>query len=167
MQVKDVMTRDVVIFTPRNTLDFALKAFAKKCISGAPVVSGEKLVGMVTEYDIIKVIDIHATKSGIASVPHFLAVLATSKSKDRSAELRKKMKSAADMKIEDFMTREPISISKDADIMEAARLIDVHKVNRLPVTEKGKLLGIVTRSDIIRAVSMFDAKLASVKGKGK
>ena len=157
MFVRDVMTRDVVIFNPKNTLDFALKTFARKGVSGAPVVSGDRLVGMITEYDIIRVLDIYAARSKLASVPHFLAVLAGAKSKDMSDELRRKAKLAGEMKIEDFMTREPITVNKDADVTEAARLIDVHKVNRLPVAEKGRLLGIVTRSDIIRAIASLGA----------
>lgn len=168
MLVKDVMTRDVMIFTVKDTLKFALNAFAKKGVSGAPVVSGDKLVGMITEYDIIRVLDIHAPKVGLASVPHLLAVLASAKNKDRSEELRRKVRAAADMKIGEFMTRKPISVSRDTDIMEAARLIDMHKVNRLPVAEKGKLVGIVTRSDIIRAVAKIEATLVYGKaGKRK
>jgi CBS domain-containing protein len=169
MLVKDAMTRDVMVLTPKDSMDFALKSFAKRGVSGAPVVTGEKLVGMITEYDIIKAVDIHATKSKLASVPHFLAVLANAKNRDRSDELRRSVKAASDMKIGEFMTREPISISKDADILDAARLIDVHKINRLPVTEKGKLIGIVTRSDIIRAVAKMDADItaAAAGAKGK
>lgn len=170
MLVKDAMTRDVMVLTPRDTLDFALKAFARRGVSGAPVVSGDKLVGMITEYDIIKAVDIHATKSKLASVPHMLAVLAGAKTRDRSEELRRSVRAASDMKIGDFMTREPISISKDADILDAARLIDIHKVNRLPVSEKGRLIGIVTRSDIIRAVANLEASLlagARAKKSGK
>jgi CBS domain-containing protein len=167
MFVRDAMNRDVVVFSPKDTLDFALKTFARKGVSGAPVVSADKLVGMISEYDIIKAVDIHATKSKLASVPHLLAVIAGAKNKDRSDELRKSVRAASDMKIGEFMTRDPISISKDADILEAARLIDVHKVNRLPVTEKGKLLGIVTRSDIIRAVARMEDELLAAQVKSK
>jgi CBS domain-containing protein len=171
--VKDVMTRDVVVFSPQNTLDFALKAFAKKGVSGAPVVSGERLVGMVTEYDVIKVMDIHAAKSKLASIPHFLAIMAGTKNEEASERLRRSAKDAGSMMIEDFMTKDPVSVGKDTTMLDAARLIDVHKVNRLPVTEKGKLLGIITRSDIIRAVAGMDAQLSaganaqSKKGKPK
>lgn len=164
MLVKDAMRRDVVVFSPKDTLDFALKSFAKKGVSGAPVVSGDKLVGMISEYDIIKAVDIHATKSRLASVPHVLAIIAGAKSRDRSDELRRSVRASSDMKIGDFMTRDPVSISKDADILDAARLIDVHKINRLPVTEKGRLLGIVARSDIISAVARMEEEILAAGG---
>jgi len=65
------------------------------------------------------------------------------------------------------MTREPVIISKDADIMEAARLIDTYKVNRLPVVENGKVVGIVTRNDVIKAVARLEDKLCSPSRKPK
>jgi CBS domain-containing protein len=53
----------------------------------------------------------------------------------------------------DIMTSDPVTISRDADLTEAAQLMAKHKFSGLPVTEKGKLVGIITKSDIIRAVA--------------
>jgi CBS domain-containing protein len=53
----------------------------------------------------------------------------------------------------DIMTAEPLTVSKDANLTDAAQLMAKHKFSGLPVTEKGKLAGIITKSDIIRAVA--------------
>jgi len=159
MKIKDIMSDKVITFKPDDTLHSALETFTDRNISGAPVVRDGKLVGLITELDIIKVIDIYTPKVHFTSMPHFFLVLAGLKSRSKAAELKKKVTAASKLKVEDFMTRDPVVISKEADIMEAARLIDTYKVNRLPVVEKGKVKGIVTRNDVIKAVAKLEDEI--------
>jgi CBS domain-containing protein len=159
MKVKDIMTSKVITFKPEATLHQALKTFTEKNISGAPVVDNGKIVGLVTELDIIKVLDIYMPKIHFTSMPHFFLVLAGLKSKRKTTELKKKVMAASKLMISDFMSREPVVINKEADIMEAARLIDTYKVNRIPVIEDKKVVGILTRNDIIKAVAKLDWEL--------
>ena len=159
MKIMEIMTEKVITFSPDNSLHDALKTFTEKNISGAPVVNKGKLVGLITELDIIKVIDIYTPKVHFTSMPHFFLVLAGLKSRSKAAELKKKVMAASRLKLDDFMTREPVVIRKDADIMEAARLIDTYKVNRLPVLDDGKVVGIVTRNDVIKAVARLECQL--------
>jgi len=165
MKVKDIMTRDVITFQPDKTLHYALEIFTKKGISGAPVVEDGKLIGLITELDIIKVLDIYMPKIHFTSVPQFFLVLAGLKSKRKTTELKKKIMAASKLRVDDFMTKQPVVIDKKADIMEAARLIDTYKVNRLPVIEDEKVVGILTRNDIIRAVAKLDGELLRRKQK--
>jgi len=165
MKVKDIMTRDVITFQPDKTLHYALETFTKKDISGAPVVEDGKLIGLITELDIIKVLDIYMPKIHFTSVPQFFLVLAGLKSKRKTTELKKKIMAASKLRVDDFMTKQPVVIDKKADIMEAARLIDTYKVNRLPVIEDEKVVGILTRNDIIRAVAKLDGELLRRKQK--
>jgi CBS domain-containing protein len=153
------MSDNVITFKPDDTLHAALETFTNKGISGAPVVKEGKLVGLITELDIIKVIDIYTPKVHFTSMPHFFLVLAGLKSRSKATELKKKVMAASKLRVEDFMTREPVIIKKEAEIMEAARLIDTYKVNRLPVVEKGKVVGIVTRNDVIKAVASLEEKM--------
>ncbi len=165
MKVRDIMTRKVITFKPDDTLHRALDTFTKNNISGAPVLKEGKLVGLITELDIIKVIDIYTPKVHFTSMPHFFLVLAGLKSRNKAAELKKKIIAASKLMIEDFMTRDPVIIGPDADIMEAARIIDTYKVNRIPIVEKGKLQGIVTRNDIIKAVARLEFNISKTAGK--
>ncbi|MBN2330338.1 MAG: CBS domain-containing protein [Candidatus Aenigmarchaeota archaeon] len=167
MKVKEIMTKEVITFKPDDTLHRALMVFTKRGISGAPVVDGEKLLGLVTELDIIKVLDIYMPRIHFTSVPHFFLVLAGLKSKSKTTELKKKIIAASKLRVDSFMTKQPVIIDKNADIMEAARLIDTYKVNRIPVMEEGKLVGILTRNDIIKAVARLDLDLIKMKPKCK
>ena len=167
MKVKDIMTKDVITFKPDDTLHKALMVFTKRRISGAPVVEDDKLMGLVTELDIIKVLDIYMPKIHFTSVPHFFLVLAGLKSKSKTTELNKKIMAASRLRVDSFMTKQPVIIGKDADMMEAARLIDTYKVNRIPVIDEDKLVGILTRNDIINAVARLDVDLIKLKMKGK
>jgi CBS domain-containing protein len=165
MKVKDIMTRNVITFRPDDTLHKALDVFTKQGISGAPVVKDGKFAGLITELDIIKVIDIYTPRVHFTSMPQFFLVLAGLKSRSRATELKKKVMAASRLKVEDCMTKEPVTIEENADIMEAARIIDTYKVNRIPVLDRGRVKGIITRNDLIKAVAKLDGMLA--KGKKK
>ena len=167
MKVKDIMTKELITFKPDDTLHKALMVFSKSRISGAPAVDGTKLLGLVTEMDIIKVLDIYMPRIHFTSVPHFFLVLAGLKSKSKTTELKKKIIAASKIKVESFMTKQPVIIGKESDIMEAARLIDTYKVNRIPVLDGDKLVGILTRNDIINAVARLDTELLKIKKKCK
>jgi len=159
------MTKNLITFKPDDSLHRALEVFTERGISGAPVVKDGKLIGLITELDIIKVIDIYTPKVHFTSMPHFFLVLAGLKNRKKAAELKKKVMAASKLKIEDFMTKEPVTIDEDAYIMEAARIVDTYKVNRIPVMKRGKLTGIITRNDIINAVARLDGLLITKKRK--
>jgi CBS domain-containing protein len=162
MKVKDIMTRDVITFKPEDTLHKALEVFTQKGISGAPVIQKGRLVGMVTEVDVIKVLDIYTPKIHISSLPQFFLVLASLKSRKKTTALKNEVAAASKLEISDFMSRDVVTIGKNEHIMEVAKLLDTYKINRLPVVEKGKLIGIVTRSDLIKAVARLDGQLNKV-----
>jgi len=159
MKVKDIMTRSLITLRPDDTLHKVLETFTTREISGAPVVENGKLVGLITELDIIRILDIYTPKIHFTSMPHFFLVLAGLKSKRKTTELKKKIMVAAKLKIYDCMTKEPVVLEENADIMEAARLIDTYKVNRIPIMGKGKVVGILTRNDLIKAVAKLDGDL--------
>ena len=163
MKVKDIMTKDVITFRMDDTIHTALETFTQKNISGAPVIDKGKPVGMITEVDIIKVLDIYTPKVHFTSMPQFFLVLAGLKSKKRTTELKKEIMAASKLKVQDVMTTNPVTISKNEDLMELAKMLDTYKINRLPVVEKGKLIGIVTRSDVIKAVAALDGQLCRIE----
>jgi CBS domain-containing protein len=67
-------------------------------------------------------------------------------------ELKKDIKKIENVKIKNIMSKKVVSIHPEASIFDAAELMDKHDVNRLPVIENGKLVGIVARADIIKAI---------------
>ena len=168
MKLKDIMTRKVFAFSPEDTLHDALRLFTKKRIGGAPVVDKGKLIGLVTEFDVIRVLDIYTPKIHLTSAPHFLLVIAGLRGKKKFNKLEMEVKAAARLKIKDFMSRNPITMNPDADIMDAARFIDKYKITRIIVLNKAKKVsGIVTRNDIIKAITLIDGRMEELKPRRK
>jgi CBS-domain-containing membrane protein len=144
MRVEDVMTRDVITVTPASPLKSAVTLFLAHGISGLPVVEGNRLVGVVSESDIV------AKETSGYSDGEVSHTGATHLRREREAET-----------VAQAMTAEPVSVEPWVPIWAAADLMAVHDVNRLPVVDAdGSLLGIVTRADLVRAFARSDQAIA-------
>ena len=153
MLVKDVMTKNVVKFSIEDSIVKVLKAFSKKKISGGPVLKGKEIVGMITDVDIIANLDIYTPRIHFNSNPDFLLILAGLKSKRKAEEIENEMKVMKKFKVKDFMTKRVFTINQKETITEAARIMHEKEITRLPVIDDDKkLVGIVARQDIIRAL---------------
>ncbi len=153
MLVKDVMTRNVVSLSPEETLASATKKLVKSNITGAPVV-GKKgaVLGMVTETDILRTIDVYMPQVRFTNNNLFSIILTVMKSKDEFKDIRSEVIGAGKLLVKDAMSRKPICIDHGKTVMDAVKLMNKYSVNRLPVMRKGKLVGIVARADVIRAL---------------
>lgn len=141
--VKDVMTYLVVTFHPNDSVTEAARRLVRNRISGAPVVEYGKVVGVVSEADLVRA----CIKSDLLDAPR--DVLGTLSGVTQT-ETRAR---AADLKVEDVMTREAITVELEATVYEAAELLDRYGVSRVPVVQDGYLVGIIARADIVRAVA--------------
>lgn len=157
MKAKDVMTKKLVVFGPDDSIFKVIRMLSHKHISGAPVVDkNRRVVGVVSNSDVIKVLDIYAPKIHLTSAPEFLFLLAGLKIKKNLDELEKEINSAIKIKVKNFMTKNPIIIFEDTDLKNVARLMDKYDVNRLlVVNNKKRLVGILTRDDLITTLSRF------------
>lgn len=153
MEVSEVMTKDVITCKPSDPVQDIVKLMSSKDISGIPVVEGEKVVGMVTEADIMRLLVV-PEPSRTLWLPSPLEVLLEIPVKEL-LQLRRMQQSVQDVgekKAGDIMSRDVLSIGPDADIEDAAAAMVRYKVNRLVVLKGGKLVGIVTRDDIIHGL---------------
>ena len=129
--VREWMTSDVVTITPDTTLPEAHRLMTDKAIRRLPVIKNGNLVGIVTHGDIRGAEPSGATSLSIWELNYLLAKL----------------------KIEKIMIRHPITISEDATISVAAQVMLDNKISGLPVVSRtGKVVGIITESDIFRLV---------------
>jgi len=152
--VKDVMTKNVIKFSMEDTIVKVLRTFSRKGISGAPVVKRGKLIGIITDSDIISNLDIYTPRIHFTSNPDFLLILAGLKTKRKASEIENEMKIMKKFKVKDFMTKRVFTINENASISEAARIMHEKEIKRLPVVNnKGKLVGIIARQDIIKALA--------------
>jgi CBS domain-containing protein len=146
--VHDIMTRKVVTVKSGDTLRFAATLLSQKAISGMPVVTEEgKVVGVLSEKDILKILK---EKAGLA-VPGGLFDLILETSEARQRDLLARCHTVLDeVRVATVMSSPAHTISPAAASLEAVRLMIASRINRLPVLEHGKLVGIVTRGDVLR-----------------
>ena len=146
MKVQDLMTREVTTVTPTTSLRDAAALLARARISGMPVVNAAgDIVGVLSEADIV------VKAGGEVARNRLLGWLLES-----DLGLEEKIRAET---VGDAMTAPVVTISSKRPVHEAARLMVSENVNRLPVVEKGQLVGILTRADIVRAFTRTDAEI--------
>jgi CBS domain-containing protein len=134
MKVKDAMVRDVLTVSPEDSLDVVIEFFSSKRISGAPVVKEGRIVGILSQSDVLKELGL-----------------------DNLIDLKvseEKLKEMKTLKVSGVMAKNIYSVKEEDDVAVAAELMNDKDINRLPVTDhKGKLVGILTRGDVLRVFS--------------
>ena len=147
MLVRQVMTTDVVTFAPDETVEVATRRLLERDVDGAPVVDGSgQVIGMLSSDDLL----VQETQLHYPTVfSLFGAYLELPSSHRRfEAELRRAVAAV----VSDVMERDPVTCSPDDTLERAATLMHERKVSRLPVLEGGRLVGIVARGDLLRAL---------------
>ena len=140
------MTTDVLTFTPEDRVQDAYAALLDRHIDGAPVVDGDEVVGMLTTDDLL----VQETKLHYPTVVSLFGAYLELPSSHRKFE--EELRKAVGASVGDVMTSPATTCSPDDTLERAATLMHEHEVSRLPVTEGGRLVGIVARGDILRAV---------------
>ena len=154
-KVKELMTTDIIKFQPDDKIRFITETFQKRKISGAPVVDNQnKVVGVISEADIINLTaTIPLPEIDLDPFNPLSMVLTFSyriKIKKIPEEIKKQCKTLFDGSAADIMSKNPLTITSDDSISDAARLMHKKDFNRLPVVDdKGRLVGIITRDDVI------------------
>lgn len=151
--VKDYMKRKVIKVKPTDSVFKVIKLLSKHHIAGVPVVDKKKTVGVITETDLIRFmkLDLEKRHSELMSEPHTLSIVMMSLIKDQLS-VKKKLANLSRIKVKDFMSENVIFIDPDESIIEAANIFDKNHIDRLPVIDEGRLVGIITRCDLIRAL---------------
>jgi len=155
--VADIMDRDAVTVTPDTSVEDVVRTLKEQELPGVPVVNGDgRPVGIITEADLVI-----ADEEGDLHLPHYFELMGgvvfvdfhhlnpLSRFNDR---LRKAEASTAS----DMMTADPLTVEAGAPVREAARTIAEEGHNRLPVVENGRLVGVVTRVDVLQALARED-----------
>jgi CBS domain-containing protein len=143
------MERDPVTVRPSDDVETVIRLLREHELPGVPVVNdGGRCVGIVTENDLVlrdEDADLH--------LPHHLDIMGGVIFIESMKHFEERLKKAFASNVEDMMTPDPIAVAPDASVEEAARLIAEHKHNRLPVVEHGRLVGVVTRLDVLDALT--------------
>ncbi len=149
--VSDVMTTEVLSFSPDDNVGEAMQTLVDRGIDGAPVVTAAgEVVGMLSTGDLI----VQESRLHFPTVISILgATLELPSSKHRfDDDLRQTLANT----VGELMHADPITIGADDTVEEAATLLHKHDISRLPVIGDTGLVGIVSRVDILRAIIRDD-----------
>ena len=142
MKVAEILHEEWPTLGPDETVETAIKLFAETGISGTPVVDDGKLIGIITEGDLI-------FRDADVRAPGFLDILGGIIPLGSWEEYRDEALKSAGVTVDEVMTREVIMIPPDATLAEASTLMADKRVKILPVTEGETLRGVITRMDIL------------------
>jgi CBS domain-containing protein len=147
--VRDVMDTEVPAIYPSDSVERVLQVMQEHELSGVPVVNeGGRCVGIVTEEDLIL-----SGENEDLHLPHYVQLFGGFIFLERLSHFEDRLRKAAASTAGDLMTADPITIEATATVDEAARVIAASKHNRLPVVEHGRLVGVVTRVDVLEALT--------------
>jgi CBS domain-containing protein len=140
MQARDVMTRDVVSVGPETSAKYAAEVMAEHGFAALPVVDDDRLVGIVAEADVLR--DrmppdprLHLRRDGAAPT------------------------SAPSLLVHGVMTHDVRSVQQTADVSDVARLFVDDRLRSVPVVDGDRLVGIVSRRDLLRTLIRPDAEI--------
>jgi CBS-domain-containing membrane protein len=144
MRARDIMTTSVVTTRPDSSIRDIAVLLSRRQFSGLPVVDAEgRLLGIVSEGDLIH-------HSAIGADPKGKWWLASLSDPDAIARAYSK---AHGQTAGDVMVRHVATISDEADLEAVAATLDTHGIKRIPVIRDGRLVGIITRSDLVHALA--------------
>lgn len=149
MTVREIMQTDVPAVYPDDPVEQVVQTLRDHDLPGVPVINeGGRCVGIITESDLImrgEEADLH--------LPHYIELFGGVVFLESTKRFEERLRKAVGWTASDVMTEDPVTIGPDASVQEAGREIARTKHNRLPVVEHGRLVGVVTRIDVLDALT--------------
>ena len=148
-QVREIMDSGLPTVRPNDTVETVIHLLREHDLPGIAVVNeGGRCIGVVTESDLVI-----ADEEGDLHLPHMISLFGGVVFLEPLKRFEDRLRKATAASVEDMMTSDPVTIDADAEVHEAARLISSSKHNRLPVVEHGRYVGVVSRADVLEALS--------------
>jgi CBS domain-containing protein len=149
LTVRDIMDADPVTVEPGDDVETLVRRLRQHELPGVPVVNeGGRCIGIVTEADLVI-----ADEKGDLHIPHYIELFGGIVFLEPLRRYEARLKKAFASQVTDLMTDDPVTIEADASVAEAGRIIVRRGHNRLPVVEHGRLVGVVTRVDVLEALT--------------
>lgn len=143
MLAMDVMHADPVTVQPDDTVEHAARLMLQYAVSGLPVVDRDgALVGIVTEGDLM-----HRVENDTDRCPPLWQLIFAS-----PGRMAHEFVKSTGRQVEDVMTREVVTVPDTALLAEIAELFERHHIKRVPVMRDGRMVGVVTRADLLRSL---------------
>jgi CBS domain-containing protein len=149
LTVADIMDRDPVAVRPDDDVESVVRVMRRHELPGVPVINdGGRCVGIITEADLVL-----SDEQGDLHIPHYIELFGGVVFLEPLRRFESRLRKAVAATAGDLMTPDPITVSPDMTVHEAGRIIVEKGHNRLPVAEHGRLVGVVTRVDVLEALT--------------
>src|SRR5919204_1529246 len=153
LTVRDIMDADPVSVTVADSVETVLHVMRDHDLTGVPVVNeGGRCVGIITEADLVL-----SDENEDFHLPHYFELFGGIVFLERWSHFEDRARRAFAATAEEMMTENPVTIEPTATVREAAHIIARKKHNRLPVIEHGRLVGVVTRVDVLEGLAGDDS----------
>src|SRR5436190_15350173 len=144
MNAKDVMTRPVISIEPDMSVQQAAQLMLQRRISGLPVIDkAGRLVGIVTEADFLRRAETGTQRRRARWLEFFMG----------PGRLADEYVHTHSRKLEDVMTPDPETVAENSELDEVVHLMEKRRIKRLPVTHGKKVVGIVSRANLLHALA--------------
>lgn len=154
MKIKDIMTTNVFFCSPDDPIKHAAYLMREHKISGLPVIDGNTIVGLITEDDILKLLEVPERDSQLWLPSPFEVIEIPLKELIGWEEAKHALEDVGAKHVGDVMSRPVITASPDESLENVASKMVKHHINRIPIEENGMLVGIVSRQDIIAGLAL-------------
>jgi CBS domain-containing protein len=149
VSVREIMDPDPVTVASGTPVEEVIRLLAERELPGLPVVEADGLcVGIVTEGDLVI-----ADEQGDLHLPHYIQLFGGIVFLEPLRHFEDRLRKAFASKVDDMMTRDPTVVGPETSVREAAAIVSESGHNRLPVVEEGRLVGVVSRADVLGALA--------------
>ncbi len=154
MHAVDVMTPTVISVDPDTTVQDLAKLLSERGISGAPVVDASgRMVGIVSEGDLLHRTELSTDQRVERRSSWWLEQFASGLARDYVKSHGRTVK--------DIMTRDVVAVDENTELADVAKLLETKRIKRVPVMRGAKIVGIVSRANLVRALGAISAAPAS------
>lgn len=146
MLARDIMTREVYTAKPDDKVESITRLMLDHKISGIPVVdANEHVIGIITEKDLM-------IRAKELRIPFYVTLFDSIIFLENPIRFNNEVKKYTATRVKDAMTSRVVTVEEDTPVSEVVEIMQNKKINRVPVVRHNKLVGIITRNDILKAV---------------
>ena len=147
LYARDIMTTEVLTVTPETSIEDLSKILENRKIGGVPVVEkGGRLVGVITQSDLVE-------RARDLELPPAINILDFHFYLQIPSHLLRKIEKMLGTSVGDCMTPDPVTVAPDTPVSQIAALMAKQKVHTIPVVKAGKIVGIIGKMDLVRAMA--------------
>ncbi|MGI5912294.1 MAG: CBS domain-containing protein [Syntrophomonadaceae bacterium] len=146
MLAREIMTKEVITAKPDDNIDEVARILLENKISGIPVINAEKqVIGIISEKDLM-------IKASELKIPFYITLFDSIIFMENPIRFKEDIKRFTASQVKDVMNKKVIVVEEDTPVSQIVQIMQNKRINRVPVTRHGKLVGIISRNDILKTL---------------